>query len=235
MQFGRSNRLSAARAVSLTAALILLSAASPRGQRPPEIAPSPPPLAAPEPETGSPTVASAPSPLDPVPTPPAATVEKSTRVRTDQLRLYGLMDRDVVGVDKLDIGHVIDVLVDPNGQPQALLVETGGFLGVGNRRIAIAWAGTTFPDNKPGGPIRTTMTVDQVRSAPAFIEGGPVTVAVGAVLPAPTGPETLEVAPPPPPLAPLLDAASAARSEATLPIAEPPPPLPAQRLLGRTR
>ena len=151
-------------------------------------------------------------------------------VRTDRLRLTGLMDRQVIGPDKLDIGHVIDVLVDPDGEPRALLVETGGFLGVGNRQIAIDWTGISFPEHKPGDPIRTGMTLDQVRSAPAYKSEGPVMVAVGAALPPPPGP--LE---PPPPPAPLPPAASAASREPAPPVAEPPPPLPSPRAVTRIR
>ncbi len=200
----------------------LLSAAM---QHPPraEIAPYPLPLAAPQPETGSPATAAAPPPLEAPPTQQAAS-RPSAPVRTDRLRLSGMMDREIVGPDKLDIGHVIDVLVDPNGRPQAVLVETGGFLGIGNRRIAVAWTGISFPEDQPNGPIRTIMTINQVRSAPAYQGSGPVSVAVGAQLPPPPGPPV-----PMPPPSPLPPVAEVPKREQIAPVAEPPPPLPAQK------
>ncbi len=206
---------------------LLLPAAGSRPQRPPDVAPYPVPLTAPEPETGSPSIAAAPPPLE-SPPPPQPPANKPVPVRTDRLRLTGLMDRDVVGPDKLDIGHVIDVLVDPDGEPRAVLVETGGFLGIGNRKIAVAWTGISFPENKLDGPIRTDMTMAQVRSAPAYGQGGPVTVAVGVALPAPKLPPA-PAAPPSP-----LPSVGTAAHDAPIPVAEPPAPLPNQRSVPRT-
>ena len=177
-------------------------------------------------------IAAAPPALEPIPI-PAPTPGPATPVRTDRLRLSGLMDRDVVGPDRNDIGHVIDVLVDPDGQPRAVLVETGGFLGIGNRRIAVAWTGISFPENKPDGPIRTTMSIEQVRSAPAYQDNGPVMVAVGGALPPETpGPPPPIAAPPPLPAA----AAAVAPHDQPVPVADPPPPLPpSARTPPRTR
>ena len=215
-------------AAGILAAGPLVAAAGPH-PRPPEVAPAPTPLAAPEPQTGSPSIAAAPPPLDAVVQSTDAVPRPAAPVRTDRLRVTGLMDRDVVGSDKFDIGHVIDVLVDANGQPRAVLVETGGFLGIGNRQIAVAWTGISFPENNPDGPIRTNMTIAQVRSAPAYNHAGPVSVAVGAALPAPPASPIPAAAPPP-----LPPAGEPVRREA-VPVAEPPPPLPAQRSLVRTR
>ena len=39
-----------------------------------------------------------------------------------------------------DMGMVVDVLVDRNGRPRAAVIDFGGFLGVGSRKIAIDWA-----------------------------------------------------------------------------------------------
>ena len=211
---------------------VLLAAAAARPPRPPDIAPPPLPLAAPAgPENGSPAIAAAPAALEAVPL-PVPTRSPAAPVRTDRLRLSGLMDREMVGPNRTAIGHVIDVLVDPDGQPRAVLVETGGFLGIGNRRIAVAWTGISFPENKPDGPIRTSMSIDQIRSAPAYEAGGPVLVAVGAALPpAPPGPPP--TVPPPAPLAPA--ALAVAPHDQPTPVADPPSPLPPVRTSSRTR
>src|SRR5271157_44825 len=37
------------------------------------------------------------------------------------------------------IGRLIDVLVDSAGQPSAAVIDFGGFLGVGSRKVAVAW------------------------------------------------------------------------------------------------
>ncbi len=37
------------------------------------------------------------------------------------------------------MGRVVDVIVDPAGQVCAAIVDFGGFLGVGSRKIAVDW------------------------------------------------------------------------------------------------
>ena len=38
-----------------------------------------------------------------------------------------------------DMGRLVDVLVDRDGQPRAAIIDFGGFLGVGSRKIAVDW------------------------------------------------------------------------------------------------
>ncbi|MBT3070383.1 PRC-barrel domain-containing protein [Rhodomicrobium sp. Az07] len=75
-------------------------------------------------------------------------------------------------------GRVVDVLADGSGAVQAAVVEVGGFLGVGSRRIAIAWADLRFASDK-----RDTLVVELPRErlseAPEVKKGEPV-VAIGA-------------------------------------------------------
>jgi hypothetical protein len=40
-----------------------------------------------------------------------------------------------------DSGRIIDLLSDRNGKLKAAVVEMGGFLGIGTRKIAIDWPG----------------------------------------------------------------------------------------------
>ena len=39
-----------------------------------------------------------------------------------------------------DVGQLVDVLVDQAGKTIAGVIDVGGFLGVGTRRIAVAWS-----------------------------------------------------------------------------------------------
>ena len=48
-----------------------------------------------------------------------------------------LDDYDVYGVGGEEIGEVDDVLVDQTGQPVALAIEVGGFLGVGGKEVIV--------------------------------------------------------------------------------------------------
>ena len=45
-----------------------------------------------------------------------------------------------------NVGRIVDLLIDPNGAVEAAVVEFGGFLGIGTRKIAIEWSALGFRD-----------------------------------------------------------------------------------------
>lgn len=108
-------------------------------------------------------------------------------LRTSTLSLVSLIDRTVISRQKREIGHVIDVLVDMKGEPNALVVEVGGFMGVGNRRIAVAWGRCTLVARQGGDALQIPFSDAQIRAAPAFTDTGRVTVVEGAAEPAGSG------------------------------------------------
>ena len=77
---------------------------------------------------------------------------------------------DVVGTDDKKIGDVNDVLFDQNGQIQAYVVGVGGFLGMGEKNVALA--PTAFQvikgDNGSADKLRLSMTKDELKQAQAF-------------------------------------------------------------------
>ncbi len=106
--------------------------------------------------------------------------QSAFRLLTAKHPLGDLLDRSVRGVENSQVGRVIDVLIGDDGKPVALELDVGGFMGVGNRKIAVAWG--LFDLSKPEGsdPLRVALTEAQVKSAPAVEESGPVTVVTGA-------------------------------------------------------
>ena len=48
----------------------------------------------------------------------------------------------------VESGRIIDVLIDREGQVHAFVVEFGGFLGIGTRKIAVERAAFQFVDGK---------------------------------------------------------------------------------------
>ena len=76
-----------------------------------------------------------------------------------------------------DMGRIVDVLVDRAGQVRAAIIDFGGFLGVGSRRIAVDWNALHFPQpGTPGERIALDLTRDQVKAAPEYREGKPVVI-----------------------------------------------------------
>lgn len=86
------------------------------------------------------------------------------------------------------MGRIVDVLVDRNGQTLAAIIDFGGFLGVGSRKIAVDWHAFQFSTNGKLDRIITPLTRDEVRVAPEFKQGEPVVV---------LGPSTTAPSPPP--------------------------------------
>ena len=80
-----------------------------------------------------------------------------------------ILGRQVSGPDDKNVGRIVDVLVDDLGQPRAAVVDVGGFLGIGNRRIAVVWRALHFaPEATGAGKIRLEMTADQIKATPEY-------------------------------------------------------------------
>jgi hypothetical protein len=88
-----------------------------------------------------------------------------------------VLGRDVRSAADEDMGRIVDVLVDRAGQARAAIIDFGGFLGVGSRKIAVDWSALHFPQpGKPGERIALDLTRDQVKAAPEYREGKPVVI-----------------------------------------------------------
>lgn len=119
-----------------------------------------------------------------------------------------ILGKKVSGAAGEDMGLVVDVLFDANKEPRAAVIDFGGFLGVGTRKIAVDWRLLQFyaPDSKT--PLKLDLSRADVQSAPEYKAGdktisviaGPGVVAPAATtLPAPTPSEATAPAPPPAP------------------------------------
>jgi hypothetical protein len=95
----------------------------------------------------------------------------------DHRDVQGILGKEVRGAADENMGRIADVIVDRSGQARAAVIDFGGFLGVGSRKIAVAWDALRFlPDAKKGEHIVLELTRDQVRAAPEFKEDKPVVV-----------------------------------------------------------
>jgi PRC-barrel domain len=89
----------------------------------------------------------------------------------------GVLGREVRSAADENMGRIADVLVDRSGEVRAAIIDFGGFLGVGSRKIAVDWNALHFPPpGKPGSRIALELTRDQVKAAPEYQEGKPVVV-----------------------------------------------------------
>ena len=94
-----------------------------------------------------------------------------------------LLGRTVRDPQNEALGRIVDVLVDEEGQPRAAVIDVGGFMGMGTRRIAVAWRALRFTTTIGVGRITLDMTLDQIKDTPDYKRPAtpadpPVTVAV---------------------------------------------------------
>jgi hypothetical protein len=79
-----------------------------------------------------------------------------------------ILGRDVVDSAGEDVGPLVDVLVDTAGKPIAGVIDVGGFLGVGKRRVAVAWRLLRFVLDSGETLIHLDLTFDSAAAAPEF-------------------------------------------------------------------
>jgi hypothetical protein len=75
-----------------------------------------------------------------------------------------------------DMGRVVDVLVDQAGQVRAAVIDFGGFLGVGNRKVVVDWTALHFAPADQRDRISVDLTRNQIKEAPEYKPGKPVVV-----------------------------------------------------------
>ena len=105
-------------------------------------------------------------------------VQQVQQVPLDQT--LAILGHPVADPEGKNIGRLVDVLVGDQNRPQAAVIDFGGFLGVGNRKIAVEWSALHFAPNDPKHPITLDLTQDQIKDAPEYkeaIKPAPVVVA----------------------------------------------------------
>ena len=99
---------------------------------------------------------------------------------------HGVLGRDVRSTTGQDMGRIVDVIVDRAGMVRAAVIDFGGFLGVGSRKIVVDWDALHFGRvaNKSDS-ITLELTKEQVIAAPEYQEDKPIVVlgAAGKLLP----------------------------------------------------
>ena len=85
-------------------------------------------------------------------------------------RLESVLGREVTPPKGVEGGRIIDVLTDSEGQAHAFVVEFGGFLGIGTRKIVVERAAFRFVDRK----VLVQISSDQLQVAREYAAGEPL-------------------------------------------------------------
>ena len=90
---------------------------------------------------------------------------------------HGILGREVRSAADENMGRIVDVIVDRTGTVRAAVIDFGGFLGVGSRKIVVDWRALRFGGiaNKSDS-ITLELTKAQVAAAPEYKEDTPIVV-----------------------------------------------------------
>jgi hypothetical protein len=135
--------------------------------------PSPQPAAAPP----------APQPATAAPAPQNDENTKEEKTSVPATVVDGEQLESVLGIEAFsstgdDMGRIVDIIVDRTGQIRAAIIDFGGFLGVGSRKIAVDWRSLHF-DPKKAGAVVVNLTKDQLRVTPVYKAAEPVVMVGG--------------------------------------------------------
>jgi len=92
----------------------------------------------------------------------------------DDDRVQPILGKQVRSTNGEQMGQIVNVIIDGSGRPRAAIIDFGGFLGVGSRKIAVDWRAFQF--NSDNGPISLALTRDQVKATPEYRDGKPIVV-----------------------------------------------------------
>jgi hypothetical protein len=82
--------------------------------------------------------------------------------------LMSILGKDVHGPKGENLGRVVDVLADANGAVRVAVIDFGGFLGVGTRRIAVDWPLLRFDPAAGDKAVILNVSREKLQSAPEY-------------------------------------------------------------------
>ena len=145
---------------------------------------------------------------------PETNPEPSPTPRTESpaetRRLGSVLGIEVRTSREQNVGRIVDLLASRSGQVEAAVIEFGGFLGMGSRKIAIEWSALRLETQGKQTVAILDMTRDQLRVAPEYKPDRPIVVhkavpaapsseTVPSPAQSPTPPPEQSASPPPPP------------------------------------
>jgi sporulation protein YlmC with PRC-barrel domain len=75
-----------------------------------------------------------------------------------------LIGKDVYGADGKEIGELNNFLLDPDSRVRAGVIEFGGFLGIGEHKVAVPWNDIKLQ----GDRLTVNLTKDQIKAMPRW-------------------------------------------------------------------
>ncbi|RWA62474.1 PRC-barrel domain containing protein [Mesorhizobium sp. M1C.F.Ca.ET.193.01.1.1] len=101
-------------------------------------------------------------------------VDKSalTEIPIDKIRAEDLIGTTVYGADDANVGKIGDVVLTGDKKIDAVIIDVGGFLGIGAKEVAVGFEKLKFMADKNGNKyLYTNFTKDQLKAQAAYDKG----------------------------------------------------------------
>jgi hypothetical protein len=158
-----------------------------------QVEPTPPPVAQPpvtQPPVAQPPVAqpqgTAPQGAAPQGTPPPAAPAEQPQpaqpktetptITLDTQEVQGILGKEALSRTGEKMGQIVDVIIDRTGTVRAAIIDFGGFLGVGSRKIAVDWRAVHFVSGGKAIRIILDLTREDVVGSPEYKPNEHITV-----------------------------------------------------------
>ena len=100
-----------------------------------------------------------------------AAIDRSTldELNTADIRSEDLVGTTVYGAGDENVGEIGDVILTQDGKVDAVIIDVGGFLGMGEKEVAVGMDNLTFLTDEDGNKyLYTTFTKEQLEAQVAY-------------------------------------------------------------------
>jgi len=98
--------------------------------------------------------------------PPEAAIEPAAGV--PGMRASEILGASVNTADGTSIGEISEVIVQSNGSVNGVVIDVGGFLGLGEKPVLLGWNDLSFTTNADDVVVSTALSKEQLNSLPAY-------------------------------------------------------------------
>ena len=97
------------------------------------------------------------------------TMEKPAAAYKGQLSVNDLINKSVKNAANESVGDINDIRIDADGNIAAVIVGVGGFLGLGEKNVALPYDQLSFMRDSDGSLVVTAdVTKDSLQAAPEW-------------------------------------------------------------------
>lgn len=86
-----------------------------------------------------------------------------------QWRIKNFVGKEITNEQNEKIGDVNDVLFDETGKISIVVLGVGGFLGVGEKHVAVPYESLRYTEKDGARALSIAVTKGQLQNAPAFV------------------------------------------------------------------